>query len=133
MTFLRNQLAWVLLSVFLSGVWWLMTHTDGAHGAPAAAPRASADATLGLSTPVTLTLTGGEVIRGVITGAEAICPSWQATLAAGNLSVTLPDGRRVPGSAVQDITSSPATLGGLAELVTTTACGSALTVHAVTP
>ena len=129
MKFLRNQAAWAILSVLLSGVWWLMAHSGGAAPAATAAPPPG-DATLSLSTPALLTLASGETIRGTITGVQAICPSWTDALAAGDVTVTLPDGRQIPGSDVRSITATPVTLGGMTNLVNTTACGTALTVHA---
>ncbi|PNY80515.1 hypothetical protein [Deinococcus koreensis] len=127
MTFLRHQAAWLLLGLLLSGVWWLMTHTGGA--APAPSTPATTSAALSLSTPARLTLNSGEVVGGVISGAQALCPSWNAQLAAGDLTITLPDGRSLRGGDVRAIDAAPATLGGLAELVNTTACGDTLTLH----
>lgn len=132
MKFLRNQAAWAVVSVILSGVWWLMTHTGSAAPAATTSPPPG-EATLSLSTPATVTLTSGEVVRGVITGVQAVCPSWSEALAAGDVTVTLPDGRTVPGSDVRTIASAPVTLGGMANLVNSTACGDALSVHAAVP
>ena len=128
MTFLRQQAAWLLLSLILSGVWWLMTHTGQA--APASSAPAATTSTLSLSTAAQLTLNSGEVIRGTITGAQALCPSWNDTLAAGDLNISLPDGRTLRGQDVKSISAEAVTLGGLAELVNTTACGNTLTLHA---
>ncbi|GHF47984.1 hypothetical protein HNQ07_002708 [Deinococcus metalli] len=129
MTFLRRQIAWAILGALLSGVWWLLTHAGHTAPSPAARPDTSA---LSLSTPATVVLAGGEVIRGAVTGAQALCPSWADTLAAGGVTVTLPDGRRIPGDEVRSVAVTPATLDGLAALVTTTACGDALTLHPLT-
>lgn len=112
MRFLRGQAAWLVVSVLLSGVWWLGSRGGGQPegGRGNVAPATSLTGAAALSSPVTLTLRGGEVVRGQLSGAAWACPSWTAQLALGaELQIELPDGRTLTGDQVAriDVAASP--------------------------
>ncbi|MFC4427995.1 hypothetical protein [Deinococcus navajonensis] len=112
MRFLRGQAAWLVVSVLLSGVWWLGSRELGQQTPGGQSPdrQNATTAVAALSSAVTLTLRSGEVVRGQLNGAAWACPSWQTELQRGpDLQINLPDGRTVTGDQVSrvDVAGSP--------------------------
>ena len=118
---LPKLIAGVVASLLGTLIWYLASPADTPG-------QSNADLAL-LRTPVTVTLTGGRVVKGELHGTDSLCADWTSALQANpDTRVTLPNGAALTGNGVLSVTVDHTQLSGLKAMGNVSACPDTLTV-----
>lgn len=112
----------MISSVLMSVIWYLASPNEPADQGPADLAA--------LRTPVSVTLVTGRTVTGEVQGADSLCSDWTSALqVAPETTVILPDGSRVTGRDVQNVSMGRSPVAGALEMGKVSACPQTMTVR----